>query len=155
MINHGDAHEVTRSIVIQRDIQGAFRIWTEQIHAWWPAGHSLSGDPQTTVLIEGRVGGRFYERTSQGIEYEWGRILVWEPPNALAYTWYLGSGQELPTRVDVRFSDLGQGGTRIDIEHRGPELIGELWWANKAQYGAAWEKVLPAYGSFCATQNEL
>lgn len=138
-----------KSIVVERDVAGAFRVWTEQIKAWWPAGHSISGDPKTQVFIEGKVGGRFYERTPSGVEHDWGSVIVWEPPFHLAYSWYLGSGQEQPTRVDVRFVALGEARTLVEIEHRGPELIGELWWLNNSRYSAAWDKVLPEYANAC------
>lgn len=141
---------VTKSIIVERDIESAFRVWTERINEWWPANHSISGDPKTQVFIETKVGGRFFERTPHGLEYEWGRVVIWEPPYYLAYTWYLGSSQELPTRVEVRFVTLGENKTRIEIEHRGPELIGELWWSNKARYSAAWDKVLPEYAAMTA-----
>ena len=149
MIDRDSENVVTKSIVVGQDVERAFGVWTERIDAWWPVGHSISGDRRTMVLIEGKVGGRFYERTSDGVEYEWGRVLVWEPPYYLAYTWYLGSSQEQPTRVDVRFVSLGGNMTRVEIEHRGPELIGELWWLNKSRYSTAWDKVLTEYEAVC------
>jgi uncharacterized protein YndB with AHSA1/START domain len=162
-MNHPDPHPndresvVTKSILVACDVAHAFRIWTEQIHIWWPAGHSRSSDPATQVLLEGKVGGRFYERTSQGIEHDWGEVIRWEPPHHLAYTWYLGSGPAQPTQVDVRFTPLPTNQTRIDVEHRGPELIGDLWWRNQARYGTAWEIVLTAYSvsGFDATPPQV
>jgi hypothetical protein len=148
-LNHDAERVVKKSIIVSRDVVGAFRVWTEQITTWWPADHSLSGDPTTQVFIESKVGGRFFERTSAGVEYEWGRVVVWEPPLHLAYTWYLGSSPELPTRVDVRFVALDKNRTQVKIEHRGPELIGDVWWANQVRYLMAWDKVLPHYGQAC------
>ncbi|MCB0032632.1 MAG: SRPBCC domain-containing protein [Anaerolineales bacterium] len=136
---------VTKSMVIARDVAAVFRIWTEQVHLWWPAGHSRSGDPYTKVIIEGRVGGRFYERTSNGDEYEWGRILIWEPPHRLVYTWYLGSSQELPTEVDVRFVPLNPQQTHLELEHRGVELIGDLWWQRVKIFNDSWDKILMTF----------
>lgn len=145
-MNEPDAEiVVTKSIIIGLNVERAFRLWTEQIGAWWPAHHSLSGDPKTQVFIEGKIGGRFYERASDGVEYEWGVVEVWEPPYRLAFTWYLGSSSALPSRVEVRFVALNDNETRLELEHRGPELIGELWWLNKSRYSAAWHKVLSAY----------
>lgn len=140
---------VTKSIVIAREATAVFRIWTEQVHLWWPAGHSRSGDPHTKVMIEGWVGGRFYERTPNGDEYEWGRILMWEPPQRLVYTWYLGSSQELPTEVDVRFVPLSHHQTRIELEHRGVELIGDLWWQRVKIFNGAWDKILTVFQENC------
>jgi hypothetical protein len=61
----------------------AFRTWAEQIDAWWPKGHSRSGDPGTMVFLERQVGGRLYERTQEGVEYAWGEVIAWDPPRHL------------------------------------------------------------------------
>lgn len=141
-------NSVKKSIIVKQVAERTFRLWTEQIRAWWPAGHSLSGDPQTQVFIEGRIGGRFYERASDGVEYVWGIVEVWDPPERLAFTWYLGSGQALPSRVEVHFVPLEDNQTRVELEHRGPELIGELWWSRKTIFNSAWEKILDRFSSF-------
>ena len=154
MSNTDSEHTVIKSIVVAQSIDVTFRIWTEQIHAWWPTGHSLSGDPQTRVCIEGQRGGRFYERTSDGVEYEWGSIVVWEPPHHIIFTWYLGSNQELPTKVEVRFTALDDSQTRIDLEHRGPELIGELWWQRQAIFHASWDTILARFTAFLTSQTD-
>lgn len=140
-----DPNVVHKSITVPLAIEQAFQLWTEGISTWWPAGHSRSGEADIAIFIEGEVGGRLYERTKSGTEHEWGSILVWEPPAHLAYHWYLGSGPTQPTRVDVTFSVISQKETLVQIEHRGPELIGELWWLNNQRYRAAWDIVLPAY----------
>lgn len=149
MIDRDSKDAITKSIVVEQDVARAFRVWTERISAWWPMGHSVSGDPRTQVFIEGKAGGRFYERTSDGVEYDWGRVVVWEPPYYLAYNWYLGSSEEQPTRVDVRFVPLDENMTRVEIEHRGPQLIGELWWLNQTRYSTAWDNVLLEYVAVC------
>jgi uncharacterized protein YndB with AHSA1/START domain len=141
---------VLKSIVVERGVEPTFRAWTESIHAWWPAGHSRSRDPRTQVIIEGRLGGRFFERSSEGVEYEWGQVVAWEPPFRVAFTWYLGSDAERPTRVVVSFVALGERRTRIELEHRGPEHIGELWPARKGIFSANWDVVLAAFATFRA-----
>lgn len=145
MSDHASENVVTKSIIVAQDAARAFQLWTEQIRVWWPASHSLSGDPTTQVFIEGKVGGRFYERASNGVEYDWGAVQVWEPPYSLAFTWYLGSSQELPTRVEVRFVALDGNTTRIELEHRGSKLIGELW---GSIFSAAWDTVLGKFKTF-------
>ena len=67
----------------------AFRTWTEKIDRWWPSTHSESGDPELTVVLEPRLGGRLYERTSAGVEHDWGRITLWEPPTRFGYSWHI------------------------------------------------------------------
>ncbi len=139
---------VTKTMVVEREAAGAFRVWTEEIRRWWPPGHSLSGDPHTQVFMEGQVGGRFFERTSSGVELEWGRVQVWEPPQRLVFTWYLGSTPQLPTRVEVNFIPLGERTTRVELTHRGPEWVGELWWSRKERFNTAWDSVLAGWVAF-------
>ena len=139
---------VAKSVTVRRGAHVAFRIWTEQIAAWWPHGHSISGAPDTQVFFEWQVGGRLYECTPSGIEHDWGEIIVWDPPHRLVHTWYLGSSHDVPTRVDVRFVALDKDTTRVEIAHSGPELIGDLWWQRVAIYNASWEKILAIYANF-------
>ncbi|HEX8681781.1 MAG TPA: SRPBCC domain-containing protein [Ardenticatenaceae bacterium] len=145
----GSADAVRKTITVRCDVETAFRIWTEQMNSWWPKGHSRSGNPSTTVLMESQIGGRIYERTPEGVEHDWGRVIVWNPPRHYAYHWYLGSGPEQPTRVDVHFIAQEDGHTRVDVSHQGPQLIGELWSSRSSVFDAAWEAVLAAYVAAC------
>ena len=47
----------------------AFRVWTDRIGTWWPPDHTATGRADLIVL-EGGVGGRIYERTSDGVEHD-------------------------------------------------------------------------------------
>ena len=63
----------------------AFMVWTERIATWWPADHTASGEPNQQVVLEGRIGGRIFERTTAGDVHEWGEVIAWEPPHRLVY----------------------------------------------------------------------
>jgi uncharacterized protein YndB with AHSA1/START domain len=145
---------VERSIVVPCGAARAFQVFTAQLDRWWPRSHSRSGDPLTSVMLEPWAGGRLYERTPEGIEHAWGQVIRWEPPAHLAYHWYLGSGSEQPSRVDVHFTDLGDGKTRVDVLHRGPELLGALWARNSTIYDTSWGQLLPIYRAYCTTVGE-
>src|SRR5262245_54390043 len=149
MSSPGAPDVIRKTIVVRCDVDTAFRVWTEQIDIWWPKGHSRSGDPSTRVFLERHVGGRLYERTPEGVEHAWGQVMVWEPPGHLAYHWYLGSGPDQPTRVDVRFSAEADGRTRVDVSHRGAEYVGERWPHTSSIFDKAWEAVLLAYDATC------
>jgi hypothetical protein len=146
----GAPDAIRKTIVVRCGVDAAFRTWTDQINMWWPKGHSRSGDPGTTVFVEQHIGGRIYERTPEGVEHVWGLVTAWDPPGHMAYHWYLGSGPDQPTRVDVRFVAHGDGRTRVDLIHQGPEYIGERWPRTSAIFDVAWEHVLAAYGIACS-----
>jgi len=101
----------------------AFTVWTSDIGAWWPPGHTVTGRP-AAVVLQGGVGGRIYERAADGAEHEWGQVTVWQPPDRLGYLWYLGRDRDGATEVEIRFLARGPGATRVEIEHRGWERLG-------------------------------
>ena len=123
----------------------AFDVWTSKIDAWWPTNHTYSGEPDATVFLERRIGGRIFERTADGTEHEWGEVTVWQPPARLAYRWYLGRGPADATEVEIRFVAQGAGATRVEIEHRGWERLGSAaeQWRDRNQGG--WASLLPHF----------
>ena len=140
--------KVVKSITVQCPQALAFRVWTADIDLWWPKSHVLSGDSDTEIRLDACVGGRFYERTSSGEEKTWGEILVWEPPHRISFTWYLGTDAQNPTIVDVRFNAESTNRTRVDLQHRGPELIGDLWSSRAVRFIAGWDAVFESYAKF-------
>jgi uncharacterized protein YndB with AHSA1/START domain len=123
----------------------AFEVWTSRISRWWPADHSVSGEDGLLVVLEGRPGGRIFERTATGVEFDWGEVTVWEPPTRLAYLWHLRRDRADATEVDITFVDQGNSTTRVEIEHRGWERLGAQGqdWRNANQGG--WKTLLPHY----------
>ncbi|MGF1473922.1 MAG: SRPBCC domain-containing protein [Rubrobacteraceae bacterium] len=148
MSGRREPEAVTKSIVVRRNAPHVFRLWTEQIDAWWPTGHSMSRDPDTRVVLECKPGGRFYERTPDGDEYYWGEVERWEPPHHLTLAWYMGSGQEKPSRVAMQFVPLADGATRVEVVHRGPELLGGLWESRQEIFSGSWERILSALSRY-------
>lgn len=136
---------VRRSITVARSLEDAFRVFTDDIGRWWPVEtHSIGKDgrPAETAAIDGREGGRFYERTGSGTEH-WGTILVWEPPSRIVISWEL-KPERPPTEIEVRFTKEGDG-TRVDLEHRGFERLGDQAEGVAASYGGGWTQVLGRY----------
>jgi uncharacterized protein YndB with AHSA1/START domain len=123
----------------------AFAVWTSGIGTWWPADHTVTGEAGLHVELEGRVGGRVYERTTGGEEHDWGEVTAWEPPSRLAYRWFLRADRADATDVEIRFSALGEGCTRVEIEHRGWERLGARGPAWRERNTAGWTTLLPHY----------
>jgi Activator of Hsp90 ATPase homolog 1-like protein len=120
----------------------AFSVWTSQIDTWWPSDHTMSGEPDLVVLQSG-VGGRIFERTSDGVEHDWGEVTLWNPPVQLAYLWHIGADRTAATEVEVRFVAQGTTTTRIEIEHRGWERLGDEADEWRHRNRAGWDTLLP------------
>jgi uncharacterized protein YndB with AHSA1/START domain len=128
----------------------AFTVWTTRIGSWWPADHTVSGRPEQIVL-QGHVGGRIFERTSEGVEHDWGRVTAWEPPARLAYTWHLGSTPEAATEVEIRFRPHGDDTSRVEIAHSGWERLGSAAGDGRDRNRHGWATLLPQF--LAATTN--
>jgi uncharacterized protein YndB with AHSA1/START domain len=137
---------ISKSVVVNRPVEDAFRVFTEQIGSWWPFAktHSITEEDVETVILEGREGGRFYERTKSGEEHLWGTVLVWEPPRRIVYSWHPGRGEDTAQEVEVTFTPTGNG-ARLELVHTGWEKLGDRMQSVVAEYNTGWDKVLGRY----------
>jgi uncharacterized protein YndB with AHSA1/START domain len=119
---------VRKSIFVDACPDHAFEVFTAGIGRWWPKSHKIGPADLDRPIIEPRAGGRWYELDVDGSECEIGKVAVWEPPARLVLIWQLTPefthDPDLITEVEVRFTPEG-GGTRVDLEHRDLERMGE------------------------------
>ncbi|WP_433574657.1 DHA2 family efflux MFS transporter permease subunit [Nocardia brasiliensis] len=105
-------------------IDRAFAFFTESFGSWWPTAYHIGGAEMADGIIEPRVGGRWYEVGTDGVECDWGRVLEYDPPNRLVVTWQInGQWQFDPdtdhaSEIEVRFSADGPEQTTVTLEHR-------------------------------------
>ncbi len=133
---------VKKSLAVRCSPERAFEVFTREIGDWWPLSqYSIGQEKITEVVFEEKVGGRIFERHNDGGEGEWGRVLAWEPPNRFAMSWYPGGTPAEATELEVRFAPEGDG-TRVDLEHRGWEILGEQATDTRSQYDGGWIGVL-------------
>jgi uncharacterized protein YndB with AHSA1/START domain len=115
---------VRKSITVKASPEHAFEVFTAGFDSWWPRGHHIGKSPMTRAIIEGRAGGRCYAEQADGTESDWGQVLTWDPPRRFVIAWQINLKWEyepdLAKSSDVEFSftPLGDGRTRVDLEHR-------------------------------------
>ena len=127
-------------------VEQAFHVWTGLTSRWWPADHTVSVEPDLDVVFEPRVGGRVFERTRAGAEHDWGEVLAWDPPSRIVYSWHLRADRADATEVEIRFVPVGdRGRTRLEIEHRHWERLGERGTAWRDANFGGWRTLLPHY----------
>jgi len=115
---------VRQSVTVKTNVERAFRVFTAEFDRWWPRSHHIGKSPMTKAIIEPFVGGRCYSEQEDGTECPWGQVTAWEPPNRFVFAWQIthewGFEPNLTksSEVEIRFSPLGDGSTRVDLEHR-------------------------------------
>lgn len=136
---------VKKSVLVSLSVSDAFELFTKRIANWWPlVTHSVGEEKAETCVLEGRKGGRLYEIQKDGTESVWGTILSWEPPKRLVFTWHPGRESETAQEVEIVFTPE-DGGTRLDLIHRGWEILGEDAQKRRDNYDTGWDYVLGLY----------
>lgn len=120
---------IRKQIVVGAPQATSFEVFTSGMGGWWNRDYSIGGEPIESVVVEPNAGGRWFERGEDGAECDWGRVLVWEPPHRLVLTWQITADwtyeADVMTEIEVRFTPDGPSSTRVDLEHRGLEALGE------------------------------
>jgi uncharacterized protein YndB with AHSA1/START domain len=118
------SNPVLSSIVVDAPIDQAFAVFTEGIASWWPPDHHIIEAELASMEFEPWVGGSIVDRGVDGSECRWARVLAYEPPDRVVFSWDLNLQWTVETdhnrtsKVEVRFTPDGPGRTRVDLEHR-------------------------------------
>ena len=149
---------VQSEIVVDAPIERAFAVFTEGIGSWFPSDYNLLAVAIAERVFEPRVGGEVYDRGVDGSECHWGRVLAYDPPNRVVFSWYIDpqwqieSDPDRTSEVEVRFSSEAPDRTRVELEHRNLERHGDGWEsARDALTGeGGWDWCLQAFGTHLA-----
>lgn len=120
---------VRKSIRVKASQAHAFEVFTSGLGRWWPHKGSIGGVPMTAMVMETRLGGRWYELGEDGSQADVGKILLWEPPHRFVVSWDINSNWKpdltVSSEVEVRFLADGPEATLVELEHRKFEQMGE------------------------------
>jgi uncharacterized protein YndB with AHSA1/START domain len=98
---------------------------------------------------EPREGGHIYDCGVDGSECRWARVLAYEPPNRVVFSWDISPQWQIETdvaktsEVEVRFISEAPERTRVELEHRNLDRHGAGW--EGASAGVASEDGWPLY----------
>jgi uncharacterized protein YndB with AHSA1/START domain len=127
---------VRTSTVVEAPLELAFSVFTDGFDAIKPRDHNLLDVDIAETVFESHVGGNIYDRGVDGSECRWARVLAFEPPNRVVFSWDISPQWQLETNpertseVEVRFVAETPERTRVELEHR-----------NLDRHGAGWEGV--------------
>lgn len=128
-----EVEPIRKSVVVNAAADRAFALFIDRFEAIKPREHNLLAVPIAQTVFEPRVGGHIYDVGTDGSRCEWARVLAYDPPTRIVFSWDIGPTWQIesdPTRtseVEVRFIALGTDRTRVELEHRHLERHGEGW----------------------------
>jgi uncharacterized protein YndB with AHSA1/START domain len=133
MTTQAQGASVRTQIVVEAPIDRAFRVFTEDFDRIKPREHNMLGAEIAETVFEPRAGGHIYDRGVDGSECRWARVLAYEPPDRIVFTWDISPQWRLETdlertsEVEVRFTSEAPQRTRVELEHRNLDRHGEGW----------------------------
>lgn len=152
------APTVRRVLTVEAPVERAFAVFTERFGDFKPPEHNLLGVPIAETVFEPRVGGNIVDRGADGSECRWARVLVYQPPDRVVFSWDINSRWQVETEpentseVEVRFIAETPGRTRVELEHRNIDRHGPGWEAvsDGVSDEAGWPLYLDRYAALFA-----
>lgn len=144
---------VAHHVVVNAPIERAFAVFTERFGDFKPREHNLLAVPIAETVFEPVVGGHIYDRGADGSVCRWARILAYEPPHRVVFSWDIGPTWQLESdpaktsEVEVRFTAESGDRTRVELEHRHLDRHGPGWEpvADGVDGDAGWPLYLDRY----------
>ena len=154
-----DAPVVRRQVVVEAPIEQAFAAFTDRFGDFKPPEHNLLSAPIAETVFEPIVGGHIYDRGTDGTECRWARVLAYEPPDRVVFSWDISpqwtieADSENASEVEVRFVAETPERTRVELEHRHLDRHGPGWEAVRdgVDDDAGWPLYLARYADVLAS----
>jgi uncharacterized protein YndB with AHSA1/START domain len=133
MTTQSQGTTVRTDVVVNAPADRAFKVFTERVDRIKPREHNMLGADIAESVFEPRVGGRVYDRGVDGSECQWGRVLAYEPPERIVFSWDISPAWQIESdldkasEVEIRFVADGPDRTRVQLEHRHLDRHGDGW----------------------------
>ena len=152
------ATTVRSSIVVEAPVERAFRVFTKDFGSFKPPEHNMLAVEIAETVFEPRVGGRLYDRGVDGSECPWARVLAYEPPERVVFSWDISPQWQIESdlgktsEVEVRFISETPARTRVELEHRHLDRHGDGWEGVRQGVGGdqGWPLYLERFGEVLA-----
>jgi uncharacterized protein YndB with AHSA1/START domain len=149
MTTQAEQTAIRTDIVVEAPIERAFRVFSEQFDQIKPREHNMLEVDIAESVFEPRAGGRVYDRGVDGSECQWARVLAYEPPDRIVFSWDITPRWQIETdlartsEVEVRFISEAPDRTRVELEHRNLDRHGDGW--EDLREGVAGDQGWPLY----------
>lgn len=128
-----DPTRIDLEITIDVPVEHAFATFTGRFDEIKPREQNILAVPIARSVLEPRVGGTIHDVGTDGSTCTWARVLAFEPPDRLVFTWDLSPTFQVETdpdrcsEVEVTFSAIGPEQTRVHLQHRHLDRHGAGW----------------------------
>ena len=139
-----DDTTVRVSAEVDAPIARAFYVFTAEIGTWWDDDKHILQAPLAEMVFEPFVGGSIIDRGTDGSECRWARVLAYEPPNRVCFSWDINTHWQIETdpertsEIEIAFTEIAPGRTRVVLTHRHLDRHGEGWEGMRDAVAGGW-----------------
>lgn len=142
-----EATSVSTAVDVRSGIEHTFRVFTQEMGSWWDADHHILEAELADMIFEPYVGGHIIDRGVDGSECRWSRVLAYEPPHRVCFSWDINLQWQRETdpartsEIEVTFTAIAPDLTRVVLTHRHLDRHGEGWQSMRDALGSGWSLV--------------
>jgi len=135
---------VSTEVEVDASAEHAFRVFTEGIGTWWDEDKHILQAPLAEMVFEPYAGGHIIDRGTDGSECRWATVLAYEPPVRVCFSWDINlhwqiePDPERASEVEITFTELTPGRTRVVLTHRHLDRHGDGWEGMRDAVGSGW-----------------
>src|SRR5690348_7503038 len=132
------------STEVDAPIARAFHVFTAEIGTWWDDDKHILQAELAEMVFEPFVGGNIIDRGVDGSECRWARVLAYDPPHRVVFSWDINTSWQIETdpdrtsEVEIAFTELGPTRTRVVLSHSRLDRHGEGWESMRNAVGSGW-----------------
>jgi uncharacterized protein YndB with AHSA1/START domain len=141
------ATAVSTEIDVEAPAEHAFAVFTTGIGTWWNPDHHILAAELAEMVFEPRVGGHIIDRGTDGSECRWARVLAYDPPRLVRFSWDINLHWQIETdpakasEIEVTFTPAGPARTHVVLTHRHLDRHGDGWESMRDAVGSGWSLV--------------
>jgi uncharacterized protein YndB with AHSA1/START domain len=139
-----DDTTVRVSTEVDAPIARAFYVFTAEIGTWWDDDKHILQAPLAEMVFEPFAGGSIIDRGTDGSECRWARILVYEPPHRVCFSWDINTRWQIETdparasEIEIAFTEITPRRTRVVLTHSHLDRHGEGWEGMRDAVAGGW-----------------
>jgi uncharacterized protein YndB with AHSA1/START domain len=144
MTTQAPTTSVSTTVEVDAPVDHTFRVFTDGIGTWWDPEHHILQGELAEMVFEPFVGGHVIDRATDGSECRWARVLAYEPPHRVVFSWDINLAWQIESdlsktsEVEVTFTEDGPDRTRVQLTHRHLDRHGEGWEAMRNAVESGW-----------------
>jgi uncharacterized protein YndB with AHSA1/START domain len=139
-----DDTTVRTSVEVDAPVARAFHVFTAEIGTWWDEDKHILEAPLAEMVFEPFVGGNIIDRGVDGSECRWARVLAFEPPHRVCFSWDINTRWQIETdpdrtsEVEITFTAVTPERTHVVLTHRHLDRHGDGWESMRDAVGGGW-----------------